>query len=135
MIALPFDHIGDEIIFGRADPRIGTELFKVNATAIVDGCASFAAVSPTNTDSNIQDIAITTYPNPFDRAFELKLSGSEGDKYGVAIYDRNNVLMESHIHYDFNEPYSLGWSWPAGLYLMKITNRDKITITRIFKNR
>jgi ELWxxDGT repeat protein len=135
IIAFPFDHIGNEIIFAGADRLIGTELFKINASQIVGGCASFAAVSPMNSELRIQDISITNYPNPFQGAFELKLSGSAGEQYAVAIYDRNNVLMERESHYNFNETYALGSTWPAGLYLMKITNGDKITVTRIFKNR
>jgi hypothetical protein len=135
MIAFPFDHIGNEIIFGGEDRLIGTELFKINANGIVNGCASFAVLSSTNSEPGIQDNTVANYPNPFQGAFALKLAGREGEKYAVTIYDRNNVLIEGNTHYDFNATYSLGSSWPAGLYFMRLTNGDKITIRRIFKDR
>lgn len=134
VVGFPFDHIGNEIIFSGADRLIGTELFKIDATDIVDPCTPFAAVAQRSPAWNMPDSAISSYPNPFVEAFQLKLSGDEGEEYAVTIYDKNSVVIESHMYHAFKDPYWLGSDWPAGLYLMKIKNRDKITITRIFKN-
>jgi ELWxxDGT repeat protein len=133
----PIEHIGSEIIFGGTT-EVGTELYKVNVNNLpVEPCPAIAtlALNDNTSPGEPELVQITSYPNPFEVDFTLELSGPAESGYGITISDMSGTIHYEQTNMAYNRAYRLGPGLPAGFYLLRIRETDRLTVQKMIKSK
>ncbi len=130
------DVMNDVVYYPSYDPQAHIELHRFADN--FGTCAATVASAGTDPESrtagtNAQEVAITSYPNPFANEFRLNVGGDANATYHVTVTTMDGYVREELTGLTHNQDYTIGNSWAPGIYLLKITNEKGVTIRRVIK--
>ena len=81
----------------------------------------------------ISNLEVLSWPNPSDSHFNIKLNTKNNvDKIDIQVYDVNNKLVHANKFEPYEE-YRFGERLEAGVYIVKISQADKVYSVRLIK--
>ncbi len=128
----PLTSIGTNIIFGGNNPR---ELYKYSAAsapASPCGTPTFATALDEVIVMESEDI-IRSSPNPFQTDLTLSISGNDNEDVKAIIYTSTGSPFEAHENLKANTTYTLGHTWPSGLYIIRASIGPRVVTKKVIK--
>jgi ELWxxDGT repeat protein len=134
--AQSLETIGDELIFGYNNTTTGRELYKINIESIpVYPCDALLAAQ--NMDVSVTESVnrdkISSNPNPFEDAFQLRVNGEDGSVYSMEVVDLRSIRYEMQPELQYNRAYRIGSALSPGMYLVRIREANKISVIKVIK--
>lgn len=132
----PLTSIGTDLIFGASDPFYGKELHRLSTLALPGSPCGEPALqaSSISNSSTINSGNLVAYaPNPFTDALVFKVKGSEGARVTVSVKTFTGEVVETFSEIKPNTDYTVGSTWPKGIYLLHVTINGKAESVRVIK--
>ena len=133
--AATIDNLGNTAVVNWTASWSGFATLKVYANTpcdhtdteslLIDRTSSY--ISDGIEDNDVLDVNV--YPNPNNGAFDLKVSGIEGD-YTVQIYNYSGQVVYNEIHNNRVARIEIG-NVAAGVYFVKVTNSINTIVHKI----
>jgi hypothetical protein len=97
------------------------------------GCTIIApGLARTSTDQSlVKAFDAVAYPNPFDNAFEVKVTSPSDKTVEVKVYDMTGRLIETRQGKESD--ISLGENYPSGVYNLVISQGDQTRTLRVIR--
>ncbi|MGN6647078.1 MAG: T9SS type A sorting domain-containing protein [Cytophaga sp.] len=121
------DYASNYVFIDEA-PLDGLSYYRITQHDI-DGSTSSTQMRPYNGKATT---SISAYPNPYQHATTLVVSGTDLNPYVYAIYTVSGQLVESGEG-NYNEPISVGSDIAKGMYMLTVTNSTEKVTTKIVK--
>ncbi len=81
------------------------------------------------------DFGVTAYPNPFNGAFKLQVSGTNNESVSVVVYDMMGKQIENRvINASDIENVTLGQDYSTGIYNVLVSQGMNTKTVRLVKN-
>jgi hypothetical protein len=107
-----------------------------NADDVCEPCPTSGSVSPpvaNNGNLRMDGFGITSWPNPSDMEFNIKLRTENlTDKAVIKVFDMNNKLVFSS-EFSPTETYRFGKELQGGVYIVKVIQGKNSTTQRLIK--
>jgi len=84
---------------------------------------TLAEISNVGVNTVLNNIAITTYPNPVNNILNVEMSGAEAGAYNIHVYDlrgKNMFTQSATVNTTAYQTTINSSNWAAGMYLLQI---------------
>lgn len=116
------------LIFASYDKQAGNEPHAFN-TAEVSEHPCYDAMAKTLEDEGFlvhNEKMSAGYPNPFTAEITLRIAGPEQSMSHVRVFTLNGLPVEDMGELPSNHDHPAGQSWAPGLYVLHVTQGDKL---------
>jgi hypothetical protein len=107
-----------------------------NADSVCDPCPASGSPQPpvaNNGSLRLDDFGVTSWPNPSDTEFNIKLRTENlSDKAVIKVFDMNNKLVHSS-EFAPTETYRFGKELQGGVYIIKVVQGKDSATERLIK--
>ena len=128
---------GSALIFPGLHPDKGVEPYSFDTTPLNVPCDEetfMAAAVPAEVLGSAEEFT-KAYPNPFQNELVLRIAGDNLAEANVEVYNISGKRVDDLGTLKCNTDYSIGSTWPQGVYMLKINNAGKISSQKVVKQR
>jgi ELWxxDGT repeat protein len=134
----PVESIGTNLVIGGYTFDYGKELYRYNtanapASPCGDPIAARSATQPSAALTSSEELTVSLAPNPFNSHFSLNINGKENSEAEVVVFTSTGAQLEVR-DLPCNTTHEIGQTWPAGLYIMKVSVEGKMFTRKMIKN-
>jgi len=87
-----------------------------------------------NTINSDPDFSVRAYPNPFGSQFHLAVESASDENIQVKVFDVLGQVIMDQTTLPFQNDVVLGGALSKGVYLVEVTQGDKMQVLRIVKS-
>lgn len=119
---------------GYTNDYYGEELYKINDTNQTAARTKSDETLPQDeTIESADEVLLTSYPNPFAAAFNIRVNGKVDDVFELTIFTMNGAPVAMYNNMKCNVDHALGANWADGIYVLKVYTGTKFTTQKVVK--
>ncbi len=136
--SISLERSGNTLFYAGDYGNVGIELLKINESEITPPtCAPLSGRTDdaiVNTQEVQSDEFVSTFPNPYQHKFSLRVKGADNEIYKASVINSNGIIIEAYSELECNVEYGLGGGWNNGVYLIKIHKQTGSFTKKVIKN-
>ena len=84
--------------------------------------------------SNDPEFKVRVYPNPFANQFRINIESSSDENLSIRIFDVLGQLIEKQGNIAYSTDVTIGSNLARGVYILEVSQGDKVDLIRIVKS-